>query len=338
MPQKLGGFKVLKNLCRFSVVGPEKFLHYDVTFLHSLAQEKINLSFITFAFSGGVFSGHILSEKSYCEKISTITRDNFESNIISQDENVILSLFPHRRNFNVLKELFRIFSMKNIRPIAFASSPSAISMVIRHEVLDAITSALFGPFVFGPYRTPSDWRLAQKGKEKLYKEVVASYQEKKPKTYGIELESANECLVIRMDENQLEGITNLLEELVKDGVPLTFVASVPSVEKNKENLLLSISGLSINEIRDVIGKNKIGIRTDFLGPVSILSMTGPHFGDRYGILSQLLTSLEEQNIEPIALSCTVASISCILNSGYEPEAIEAIKQRFEIPHVVNKAS
>jgi len=33
--------------------------------------------------------------------------------------------------------------------------------------------------------------LAQKGKEKLYKEVVASYQEQKPKTYGLETTVSN---------------------------------------------------------------------------------------------------------------------------------------------------
>ncbi len=337
-PQRLGGFKVLKNLCRFSIFEPDNSSYNGLGFFHLLAGKYINLSFITFAVNGGFFGTHILLDKDNRDKVFALAHERFTSNIVSEGEDVILSLFPHKRDLNVPKKLFGIFSAENIKPTAFASSPSTISVVIRQEMLDRMTSALFGPFVFGPYRSPSDWKLAQRGKEKLYKEVVASYQEKRPKTYGIELEPVTECLVLKLGTEYLDEIGVLLTKLEEVGVPLSFIASVPSKEQNRDSLLVSISGLSRSEIGAKLGGIGSNIIEDTLGAVSVLSMTGPHFGDRYGIVSQLLTCLEEQNIEPVAISCTIASISCILNSGYEPEAIEAIKQRFEIPHVVNKAS
>ena len=73
-----------------------------------------------------------------------------------------------------------------------ANSPSAISTVLEEHLLIQASSALFGPFAFGAYRTPADWKLAQKGKEQLFKEVIATYQEKHPKTYGLEYQDHQE--------------------------------------------------------------------------------------------------------------------------------------------------
>jgi len=36
----------------------------------------------------------------------------------------------------------------------------------------------FEPFTFSAYQTPDDWKLAQEGKEQLYKEVVATIRRK----------------------------------------------------------------------------------------------------------------------------------------------------------------
>jgi hypothetical protein len=44
-------------------------------------------------------------------------------------------------------------------------------------------------------------------------------------------------------------------------------------------------------------------------------MNGPHFGDRYGIVRDLLTALETAGIDLLGLSCTIASITGIVHSS-----------------------
>ncbi len=98
----------------------------------------------------------------------------------------VLSIFPHRRNPEISARLFEAFEHQSLEPDALANSPSTLSVVLNQDMIDSASHALFEPFTFSAYQTPEDWKLAQLGKEKLYKEVVASYQEKKPKVYGLE--------------------------------------------------------------------------------------------------------------------------------------------------------
>jgi aspartokinase len=70
--------------------------------------------------------------------------------------------------------------------------------------------------------------------------------------------------------------------------------------------------------------------------VSIFSMNGPHFGDRYGIASELIDALDNHQVRPLALSCTIASISGVVPSRQFESAVQAIQQGFEVPSFTRK--
>jgi len=76
--------------------------------------------------------------------------------------------------------------------------------------------------------------------------------------------------------------------------------------------------------------------TQNLAPVSTFAMNGPHFGDRYGIVSELLISLEKGRVDLLGLSCTIASITGVVPSSQITSAIEAIKGCFDIPSVIER--
>jgi hypothetical protein len=65
-------------------------------------------------------------------------------------------------------------------------------------------------------------------------------------------------------------------------------------------------------------------------------MNGPHFGDRYGIISELLTSLNEAQVELLGLSCSIHTISGVLSADQIQPAIEAIQKCFEVPSIIKK--
>ena len=62
-------------------------------------------------------------------------------------------------------------------------------------------------------------------------------------------------------------------------------------------------------------------------------MNGPHFGDRYGIVRDLLTALETDGVNLMGLSCTIASITGVVLSSHLEKAIKAIQGCFDVPSI-----
>ena len=79
---------------------------------------------------------------------------------------------------------------------------------------------------------------------------------------------------------------------------------------------------------------EIGVETT--SPVAILSMNGPHFGDRYGIVSEFLAALTDRSVQLLGLSCTIASITGVFPSQHLQPAIQAVQACFDIPSIVKK--
>jgi len=65
-------------------------------------------------------------------------------------------------------------------------------------------------------------------------------------------------------------------------------------------------------------------------------MNGPHFGDRYGIINELLKSLDEAQVGLLGLSCSIHTISGVLPADQIHTAIDAIRKCFEVPSVIRK--
>jgi hypothetical protein len=65
-------------------------------------------------------------------------------------------------------------------------------------------------------------------------------------------------------------------------------------------------------------------------------MNGPHFGDRYGIASELLTVFENSRIDLLGLCCTIASITGVVHSHQLETTIQSIQSCFEVPSVIKK--
>ena len=62
-------------------------------------------------------------------------------------------------------------------------------------------------------------------------------------------------------------------------------------------------------------------------------MIGPHFGDRYGIASELLTALDCAHIDLLGLSCSIASIAGMVPAEQIHDTIQAVQGCFEVPSV-----
>jgi aspartate kinase len=63
--------------------------------------------------------------------------------------------------------------------------------------------------------------------------------------------------------------------------------------------------------------------------VGIVSIFGPHFGERPGIAGTMFSALASAGINIQAISTSISSLSCLLNTGDMDDAIRVLKAAFE---------
>jgi aspartokinase len=333
---RLGGFKILKDVVRISIISPTQTKDFPAQLLQTIAEAKINLPYITVVNDGRSWRLNIMVDSVHSARTSHLIEEAFGKIFTNAAESVILSIFPHRSDPIITGSLLEVFDQEGIDPDGYANSPSAISAVLKRGMIKKASNALFGPFTFSAYRTPADWKLAQKGKEQLYKEVVASYQEKRPKVYGLEYQEEQEFLQIELKSGQMGPVGTAVKELARIGLYLTFLATSFSQEKEKEKLFICLPISESHSNTEILSETVPGMEMASISPVATFAMNGPHFGDRYGIVSDLLHAFKQGHVDLLALNCTIASIIGVVPSPQIQPAIQALQQCFEVPSVTKK--
>jgi len=333
---RLGGFKVLKDVVRISLAFPKETGRLPVGLFRVISENRINLPYLTLIFDNSFWGVNIVVEACEKDKACRLIEETHGKVFSVNSNSAILSVFPHRKNPDISGRLFETFDQQGLEPEALASSPSAISVVVTEALLSSASRALFEPFSFGAYRTPEDWKLAQKGREQLYKEVVASYQEKRPGVYGLECHEAQEFIQMRVDRHNVAHAGSSLRGFARLGLDLTFLASSPCRDPGKESLALCLPFSESGTYMRAIERIAPGLDITTVSPVMAFSMNGPHFGDRYGIVSELLSSLDRRNVDLLALGCTVASITGVVLRDQKETAIQAIQDCFEVPSITKR--
>jgi hypothetical protein len=117
-------------------------------------------------------------------------------------------------------------------------------------------------------------------------------------------------------------------------ISLSFLITLPSRTLSQGSLLFCLPQSKKEQYHEIIaGFPDIIVNSSF-GPVSYFTMNGPHFGDRYGIASELLKAFRKKSIKLIGLSCSVASISGIVPSSQIEKCTETIQGCFEVPSLM----
>lgn len=330
---RLGGFKVLKDVTLISLASTEEMGDLPVRLCRAIADEQVNLPYVNIIDNGHSRAIHFLLDTADHTSITQLVDNESNSIASSVSESAVLSIFPYRRNPSVVGSLLEVFDREGIDTQSYANSPSAVSAVVKKDLIRKAGNALFDTFTFGAYRTPEDWSLAQKGKEELYKEVVASYQEKRPKVYGLDIREGLEFIHIRLDGGGMGQIGTALRNLSQLGVNLAFISKNPCRLQGTEDLFICLPPSSDYTNAEVIGQMAPQAVINTIYPVATFSMNGPHFGDRYGIASELLHAMEEDGINLLALNCSIASIVGVVHLDQIQSAIWAIQGCFEVPSV-----
>ncbi len=328
-PEPMGGFKILRPALLLSIHGGKDAYGAPRSLCEDLARHTINLVFLNIDFYSQGIGAVLGIQGDQAEEASRLIK--IPETVIAAEPitSSIISLFPHKTRPEVSGLLIESLAKRGLMPLAFAQSASAISAALSEEITERVTEAVFEPFSFGPYRTPEDWSLAQKGKEQLYKEVIASYQEKRPKVYGLSWQGGQTLVRTILRGKAFSILAGVLRGLNQQGTPLSFFVGTPSDQGGSVAFSLAVPQKKDPEILFQMLPGESLAAHD--GLTAVFHMNGPHFGDRYGIAGRLLEAFDNAELRLISFSCSVASITGVVPAEDMKAATVALKSVFEIP-------
>lgn len=90
---------------------------------------------------------------------------------------------------------------------------------------------------------------------------------------------------------------------------------------------LKIALRVLDSVRETVGAEEIVYHKK----VGMVSIFGPHFGERPGIAGVMFTALASADVNILAISTSISSLSCIVDLCDMDKAVEAIGKAFELP-------
>jgi aspartate kinase len=83
----------------------------------------------------------------------------------------------------------------------------------------------------------------------------------------------------------------------------------------------------LNTVKGTVGAKEVVYDRE----VGMISIFGPHFGERPGIAGVMFSALASAGINILAISTSISSLCCIIDVRDMDEAVRAIREAFELP-------
>ncbi|MEW6386482.1 MAG: ACT domain-containing protein [Thermodesulfobacteriota bacterium] len=300
--------------------------------LGPLAHNQINLPFLTYVGRSRELAGIA----AFCTAgaggdagYTLAKTQGAASKVQFHRDTCILTLFPHDKRPEIIGNFISSLSRAKILLYGLASSAAAISAVLPGRARHRAVQALFRRFAFSGYATPDEFYAAQILPEQALREVVAAYQEKVIKIYCIVDQPDLELWELALPSaTALADLGLALIALGDRGFRLPFLVALPEPEGR---LLINFSLVrrGAPEVELVLHSHLPGVTARRRAPVAAIFLHGPHFGDRYGIADTLVQALETAQVQLLALSCTVSSISAVIRQEDLAGAVKVLGETFE---------
>ena len=241
----------------------------------------------------------------------------------------ILSVFPHAQRLDIFGRLLVAMVEDGVEVQGLASSPSAVAAVVSGPTVDRGLDTIFRCFEFSSYATVADWRARLQGPDRLEQEIIASYEEKFIKIYGVVEEADLDLWVLVPPFSALANLGAAMGRLADFGLKVPFLVVLPGPQ---ERVLCAfcMATVAAEEVERVLTRHLPGGTFRRRSPVAALFLHGPHFGDRHGIAHALIRTLERADAEILALSCAVSSISVVIHAEDLAAATGALEAAFSI--------
>jgi aspartokinase len=330
---KVGGLKILEEGAGVVSSLPEGAQHLMRGICSPLAQNKINLTYLTHvagAFGAEDYTVFCTELAAGMTSFTQVKSYSTSSGHVSlHAPTCIISLYPHDKRSDIKGAFIRALARARVMVLSLASSPSAISAVVSTQAKERAVERLFSFFQFPSYTTPAEFYAIQPPPEALVREVVAAYQEKVIKIYQLIQQADLDLWSVSIPTSMvLDNLGSALMALGEQGLKIPFLVALPGPE-DRFVCTFSTASERGEEVARLLETHIAVIPLHRLTPVAALFFHGPHFGDRYGIADTLVKALKRENVSLAALSCTVSSISVIIKQEDLPAAVQVLTETFE---------
>jgi hypothetical protein len=230
-----------------------------------------------------------------------------------------LSVYPHHYNLEFLGVLLHMLGTRKQGFHYLVSSHSMLTFVAREYqaagLIHLLSTGFDLPKSHAPFEQEENDELALFIKKK-YPETRATYVEERIKTYGMTLVKD---VYLKGYEFSFEDLSRFGKKLEEQGKGERFSHITAYMTPDQQIHLYPVTGRPHD--------NPGGMSY----PAELLSFYGPHFGDRYGIMSRALRCLSQHDIPVLQAGCTGASICMVLPRARGEAAEQALKDVFENP-------
>ena len=117
------------------------------------------------------------------------------------------------------------------------------------------------------------------------------------------------------------------------GINCPFIVHTIDLD-NLDSIVLAVSRQQLDEALEVLEtvKTTVGARNVvYEEAVGMIAIFGPHFGDRPGISGIMFSALASAEINILAISTSISSLSCLIDASRMDDAIQTLKQAFAQP-------
>ena len=332
---RLGGIKVIENRAYFSSMCHDSEALGEIC--SRLAADRINLGLITHIADVGTGE----SVTAACAKSAGYFENFMHPKIGGSEcpEKVLaescsrISIFPHDQRPDVTGALLRALGANEIDVHCFSSSPSAVTAVVSSSHFRVAMEKIFDVFEFPACDSYEKWDADCRLQESLLQEVRCSYHEDVIHIYDFYHLDGLDLWNLTLSRDLVGEFAKAFFDLGRLRLKMPFYVSNLSPGDRGISVALCLATGQREDAGKVLCKRIPDRDVSCRGPVSVLFLHGPHFGDRYGITSALVTALAEASIDVAALSCTVASITVVVRGSSRDEIVAALHSKFQTPPV-----
>jgi aspartokinase len=126
---------------------------------------------------------------------------------------------------------------------------------------------------------------------------------------------------------------DMFSALGKRGIQCPFI--VHNIDLNNlDNIVICVPRRQLKAaLRELdVVKKAVGAKeVVYKGEVGLVTVFGPHFGERTGIAGAMFSALGSVDINILAISTSISSLSCIIDMGDMDRAVQALEEAFELP-------
>ena len=125
----------------------------------------------------------------------------------------------------------------------------------------------------------------------------------------------------------------IMSAMGEKGINVQFIVQCIDIRDN-DHVVFCISEEELDDAKEILElvRSELGAEKVIQRPnVAIISIFGPDFRERPGIAGTMFSALAKEEINILAISTSISTLSCVIDADRLQDAVAAMRQTFDLP-------